>query len=93
MVAFARPVDSQENLLSQVFSGRRVARHAVHKAHHRPAVFLHQILESSVIARSDPQHHLGIGQAIARHRGLGRYGMHRARHREQPAIHGYAAHI
>ena len=93
-VVLARAIDAQKNLLRQILRHRRVMRHAVHKTHHRSTVFLHQVVESRIVASLHFEHHLRISQ-FARHARLDRkLGLARsAPHREHPAIDGDAAHI
>src|SRR5271157_6099022 len=43
LVTGARPVHAQKHFLRQFLRGRWVAAQAVHEAHHRPAIFLHQV--------------------------------------------------
>ena len=91
-VFLARAINAQKNFLRQFFRHGRITRHAIHKIHHRPAIFLQQIIEGSLIACLHSQHHFGITETIRRKTGLAVRRRHSAPYREQPAIHGYAAH-
>ena len=50
-IALPRTIDPQKYFLRQLFGYRLIVGHAVHEADHLAAVFLHQIIESDIVAR------------------------------------------
>ena len=87
-VSFARAIDAQKNFLGQVFRSRRIVRHAIHKTHHRPAIFLHQAGESGIVTGLHPEHDFGVTLGFAECAGITSQSAARgSRQAEQTAIH------